>query len=299
MENLEILRKQLLSKAKEQVVEEFSSPEIQLVKAVNLLEDLDRIFNLMAEHCIEWYSVHFPELRETIEDNALILKLVAELGKRENFEEEVLVQLVGEEELSREIFQASKNSIGSELSEKDFAEVLELSVNALRLKKQREQLESYIQEKALGIAPNLSQIAGALLASRLLSKAGGLKRLAMLDSSKIQLLGAEKALFRHLKTKRKALPPKHGLILQHSFLQQLKPWQRSAMSRALAGKIAIAARIDFFSPKSRADGKLQDSLQAVFEKCQKIPEKPQRQFPVLERTRRPERKFFKKFNKRK
>ena len=94
MENLEILRKQLLSKAKEQVVEEFSSPEIQLVKAVNLLEDLDRIFNLMAEHCIEWYSVHFPELRETIEDNALILKLVAELGKRENFEEEVLVQLV-------------------------------------------------------------------------------------------------------------------------------------------------------------------------------------------------------------
>ena len=302
MADLEGLRKQLIKSAKESVRREFSGSDVHAFNAVNLLDDLDRVFNLMAEHCIEWHAVHFPELKELVSDNELILRLIAELGGRENFGQETVEAIVGDDELAGEISKAVNSSMGSKISEKDLKQVSTLAVNALRVKDQRKALEDYVDDLMLQTAPNLSQVAGSLLAARLIARAGSLRQLALMPSSAVQLLGAEKALFRHLRSKRKALPPKHGLIFQHSLIQQLKTWQRGSMARALAGKISIAARKDFFNMKENISGELQNGLQERFEKLEKKKE-PARK-PSVERfsrenpMRRPFRNFA-SFKKRK
>lgn len=272
--SLENLRKGLIRKARESVRQELSGKEVHVVKAVGLLEDLDRIFNLLSEHCIEWYSVYFPELKESISDNEVLLKLIAELGSRENFEEEDTIAIVGDKETASEISKTSETSMGAELSEKDLMQISILAVNALKVKEERKNLEGYVEELMLETAPNLSQIAGSLLGAKLIAKANGLRALALMHSSAVQLLGAEKALFRHLKSHKRALPPKFGFIFQHSLVQQAKPAHKGAMARSLAGKISIAARRDFFSKgKERIDSELQSGLQERFGQLQKLPEK--------------------------
>ncbi|MDO8647332.1 MAG: NOP5/NOP56 family protein [Candidatus Diapherotrites archaeon] len=308
MAELDSLRNQLIKSAKESVRVELSSIDINVVKSVNLLEDLDRIFNLMAEHCIEWYSTHFPELKESVTDNEVLLKLIAELGSRENFEEESIIGILKDDELAKEISKTAGESMGALLSEKDLKQISELAVNALKIKAQRNELEVFVSETTAKIAPNFSELAGGLLAARLISKAGSLKQLAIMPSSKIQLLGAEKALFRHLRSKGKALPPKYGLIFQHSLIQQLKPWQQGAMARSLAGKISIAARKDFFKSSDKTSPGLNDELKARFDflvKKQKkernpaLKDKYSRENPMLPKKFLPregfERKSFSKF----
>lgn len=308
MAELDSLRNQLIKSAKESVRVELSSIDINVVKSVNLLEDLDRIFNLMAEHCIEWYSTHFPELKESVTDNEVLLKLIAELGSRENFEEESIIEILKDNELAKEISKTAEGSMGAVLSEKDLKQISELAVNALKIKVQRNELEVFVSETTAKIAPNFSELAGGLLAARLISKAGSLKQLAIMPSSKIQLLGAEKALFRHLRSKGKALPPKYGLIFQHSLIQQLKPWQQGAMARSLAGKISIAARKDFFKSNDKTSPGLNDDLKARFDflvKKQKkernpaLKDKYSRENPMLPKKFTPregfERKPFNKF----
>jgi len=288
-DSIMLLRRQLLKSAKEGVRLEFSGKDFPIVKAIGVLDDLDRVFNLMAEHCISWHSMHFPELKEFVSDNDQLLRLISELGKREEFEEENILKILGDEELAEKLSKAAKDSMGSDISEKDLAQISELAVNALRIKEERKKTEDFVEAKISGLAPNFSQVAGTLLAARLLAKAGSLKALALMPSSKMQTLGAEKALFRHLRTKGKALPPKYGLIFQHSLIQQLKPWQQGGMARSLAGKISIAVRKDFFNDKPKADSALNDKLQSRFSALEKkkqgvkkkTPEKFSRENPML------------------
>lgn len=263
-DSLGALRKQLLKSAREGVRQEFSGKDFHIVKAIGLLDDLDRMFNLMAEHCISWHSSHFPELKELVTDNEQMLRLISELGKRENFEQENVSEILGDEDLAERVGKASASSMGSEVSEKELSQFSVLAVNALKLKEERKSIEDFVSEKMNSLAPNFSQLAGSLLAARLLAKAGSLKSLALMPASKIQTLGAEKALFRHLRTRGKALPPKYGLIFQHSLIQQLKPWQQGSMARSLAGKISIAVKKDFFSKEPKPDNSLNDSLQLRF-----------------------------------
>ncbi|MCQ8903594.1 MAG: ATP-binding protein [Methanothrix sp.] len=115
----------------------------------------------------------------------------------------------------------------------------------LDLIKAREDLEDLLETKAREIAPNLSTILGPVLAARLISRAGGLERLARLPASTIQVIGAERALFRHLRGK--APSPKHGLIFRHPLIQSSPKRLRGRIARALAAKLAIAARIDLYS----------------------------------------------------
>ena len=108
------------------------------------------------------------------------------------------------------------------------------------------------------MAPNIRAVAGALLGARMISLAGGLQNLAMRPASTIQVLGAEKALFRSLKTG--ARPPKHGLIFQHTLLHDAKRWQRGKIARVIAGKLAIAARADAFGEGHYIGDRLKETL---------------------------------------
>ncbi|MEM1872960.1 MAG: hypothetical protein QXJ00_07105, partial [Candidatus Nezhaarchaeales archaeon] len=142
-------------------------------------------------------------------------------------------------------------SLGANVLQKDVDVIRDVASIVLKLYEVNERLRRYVDEVMGEVAPNLKELIGPVLGARLIALAGGLERLAKLPASTIQLLGAEKALFRALRTGSK--PPKHGVIFQYPEIHRSPKWQRGKIARALAGKIAIAARVDFFTGEYIAD----------------------------------------------
>jgi len=120
-----------------------------------------------------------------------------------------------------------------------------------RLSELRKKIAGAIELEMRDVAPNLSSLAGELLGARLIARAGGLESLARMPASKIQVMGASKALFKHLQFGAK--PPKHGLIFQHPLIRGSPLGKRGKMARTMAAKLAIAARIDFYSKKAHPE----------------------------------------------
>ena len=247
MENrLADLRKKLILKTQDQLKEHYSGRDVHIVRAISALDDLDEIFNLMAEHIKEWYSAHFPELFRIVKEPENELKLIYELGARENFSAEKIIEFYKNEEKSKDLESAAKKSVGAETLEQDIAEMKLLALNALNIHEEREYLSKYIEKTMTEMCPNFSEICGAVLGARILAKAGSLKNLAFMPASTVQIIGAEKALFQAKKAGSKRTP-KHGLIYQHPLLRTAKAGQKGRIARALAGKLSIAARRDYFS----------------------------------------------------
>lgn len=138
---------------------------------------------------------------------------------------------------------SSDKNLASALSGRGPMEDLAGAIMSLRASRQK--IEESLSSSVDTIAPNLSSLAGPLLAARLISRAGSLQRLSRMPSSTIQLIGAEKSLFKHLKGK--APSPKHGLIYRHPAILNAPKRLRGRLARALSGKLAIAARIDYYS----------------------------------------------------
>jgi len=150
----------------------------------------------------------------------------------------------------------------------DVTDEFERSIEGL--KSLRRRIEREIEEIVTKIAPNLSEIVGSLITARLLEKAGSLERLAFLPGSKIQILGAEKSLYKALARMRrgkKARTPKHGIIFLHPFIRNLPRKKRGKMARFMASKLAIAARIDFF--KGELDEDLTEEVRRKYEELRR------------------------------
>jgi nucleolar protein 56 len=147
-------------------------------------------------------------------------------------------------ERAQHVAKAAESSMGADIAERDLEQIQSLAKNVLDFYELRKNMENYVDRTMEEMAPNVRTVAGALLGARLIAIAGSLQNLAMRPASTIQVLGAEKALFRSLKTG--ARPPKHGLIFQHTLLHDAKRWQRGKIARVIAGKLAIAARADAF-----------------------------------------------------
>jgi nucleolar protein 56 len=122
--------------------------------------------------------------------------------------------------------------------------LISLATEIVNLTDLRSELSDRLEDTMKSIAPNLTSLLGSLLAARLLARTGNLRKLASLTSGAIQVLGAEKALFRAMRSGGK--PPKHGIIFQHHAIRTAVRWQRGRMARFLAGRIALAARIDAY-----------------------------------------------------
>ncbi len=253
---IEKLRKELIQKTKKKVIEHYKGRDIHIIRAVNTLEDIDSVFNLLFEDIREWYSVHFPELERLVKGNETYLMLVAKLCNRTEFNKENILAYYSNKEQAEKIAKTAKKSIGSPLKEKDSKRISKLAEKCLSLKKQRNALCSYIESEMQKQMPAFTSIAGAILGARLLSEAGSIEKLAMMPSSTIQVIGAEKALFRHLKTGSK--PPKHGIIFQHPLLRRVKRKNRGKMARTLANKLSIAAKEDFFGKKNNGKKLLEE-----------------------------------------
>lgn len=241
--------------------------DLLVVQAVHALDDLDQTLNLFSSRLREWYGIHFPELSRLIDRHETYARLVYTFGRRENFTVDRLEKEGFPRNKAAQIFEAAMASMGADLEDTDIEQMKRNAKDILQLYETRARLEKYLDEIMDEVAPNLKALAGSSLGARLIALAGGLENLAKMPASTVQVLGAEKALFRSLRTGAK--PPKHGVIFQHSLVFRAKKWLRGKIARALAGKLSIAARTDAFTGNYIGD-KLRDEL---MERVKEIEEK--------------------------
>ena len=205
-----------------------------LIQAINSVDDIDESISKLVERIRDWYTIYFPEM-DTISNNETYIKLIAESENREDILENFM------EHFSEEI----EESTGADIEEDDLLMLKSFAESIYSLQKSRKELETYIDNKMEAIAPNLRDLLGSTLGAKLIAHIGSIKRLATYPASVIQIMGAEKAIFRHLKTGER--PPKHGLIFQHPSVRGAKWWNRGKIARNLALKITLAVRKDVFS----------------------------------------------------
>jgi len=225
--------------------------EAQITQTVQLLGELDTSLNGLSSRVREWYGLHYPELSRIIRDHQSYLRFITEIGDRASVTKEKLEALGLQRRDVAGILKEAEGSMGAPLQGSELAEAQRLAQQVLSLYEYRGKLTEYISSLTEEAAPNVSALAGSTLAAKLIEKAGGIKRLAMMPSSTLQILGAEKALFRAMKTKSK--PPKHGLIFQHPYVNAAPRGLRGLRARHLAAKLSIAARADAFSGNFIAD----------------------------------------------
>lgn len=237
----ELLHKAMMNLAEEQKMMG-ASPDERIAQAVNALDDLIQSSNLLSERLHEWWGMQYPKQNKIM--------------KEEDFVAFVL----------------SKEA-DSEVNEEDLAPILDLAKTLGDMYEKKDQLEEYIKVKMKSSASNISYLVGPIIGARVIAKAGSLNRLAKLPSGTIQVLGAEKALFRHLKEG--SNPPKHGFIFQHPLVHRAPYWQRGKISRAFAAKIAIAAKMDQYSDKMIGEDLKNEFLERIEEIKKKYP-KPQK-----------------------
>jgi nucleolar protein 56 len=234
-------------------------PDRIIVQAVRALDDTIEMINTTSERLHEWYGLHFPELADYAREERYA-HLIAEKGGREAVQDALDLQL---------------ESVGSELEEKDLEVIRGFAVSLIHLYEEKGRLESYIADRMEEAAPNMTSIVGASLGARLISIAGGLKRLSRMPAGTVQLLGAEKALFAHLRQGKK--PPKHGVIFQHPTVHRAPYWQRGNISRTMGGKLAIASKVDYFKGEFIGDQLNSDIARRVEEIMKKYPDPPKRE----------------------
>ncbi|XP_015119869.1 nucleolar protein 58 [Diachasma alloeum] len=215
--------------------------DTMIIQAVCLLDDLDKELNNYVMRCREWYGWHFPELGKLIADNVAFVKTVKIIGTRENTIKSDLSDILPEE-IEGKVKEAAEISMGTEISEDDILNIQHLCDQVIEISQYRAQLYDYLKTRMMAMAPNLTVLVGELVGARLISHAGSLINLAKHPASTVQILGAEKALFRALKTKRDT--PKYGLIYHAQLVGQSSTKNKGKMSRMLAAKASLATRVD-------------------------------------------------------
>jgi nucleolar protein 58 len=215
-----------------------------VIQAVGLLDDLDKELNNYAMRLREWYGWHFPECGKIIQDNLTYAKIVKIIGMKTNTGSSDFSEVLSED-LEKAVKEAAEVSMGSEITEDDEINIRELCDQIISLTDYRQSLTEYLKARMMAIAPNLTIMVGELVAARLISHAGSLINLAKQPASTIQIFGAEKALFRALKTKHET--PKYGLIYHASLVGQANPKLKGKISRSLASKCALCVRVDALS----------------------------------------------------
>ena len=208
------------------------------------IEEIDKSVNILSERLREWYGLHFPEMDRFVDNHEKYAKLVEKFGLRENITDSELDAI-------------KKKSMGADLTEDDVKIIQNFASKIIELYSLREDLSKYIEKNLKETAPNFAEIATPMLAAKLIAKAGGLEKIARMASSTIQLIGAERALFRYLHGKGKS--PKFGILFNHPLIQNTPERLKGKVARLLASKLSIAAKMDYYSKKYEAD-KLKEDL---------------------------------------
>ncbi len=256
-EYLRRLRSVAFAITREKLRRSLEKRDLLIKQTVLALEELEEALNVLSARLREWYLIHFPEVAE--EEAEKLADLIYRYGRRE--------ALPGYAELA-------KRSAGAELTDEDIEMLRTFAGEIHRLYKLRDKLQRYLEQLMESLAPNVNYLVGATIGAKLIALAGGIAKLAGMPGSRIQVLGAEKALFRHLRGRGR--PPKHGVIFQYPAVKAAPRWQRGKIARALAAKLAIAARLDAFGGEFAAE-KLKEKFEArVKEIRKKYPRPPKR-----------------------
>lgn len=216
--------------------------DIMIVQAIGLLDDLDKEINIYAMRVREWYGWHFPEMVKIVNDNMFYAKCILRMGFRTNAKNCDFSDILGDETMEENMKKTAETSMGTEISDFDLLNIRSLCEQVVSLSEYRIQLFDYLKNRMNAIAPNLTMMVGELVGARLIAHSGSILNLAKHPASTIQILGAEKALFRALKTKTDT--PKYGLIYHASLIGQAGPKIKGKISRVLAAKTALAIRVD-------------------------------------------------------
>jgi nucleolar protein 56 len=308
---MQLLRNFAIELSSSKVKETSERLDLHIIQSINALDELDKIINTIGARMREWYGLHFPELDNLIQSLTAYAEIVSRSGVRANLTEEILEKAGIQNRKSEIIMDAAKRSKGGDIAPENLAIVKNLAEQVISQSELRRILSDHIEVSMDNVAPNVKQLLTATVGARIIAKAGSLNKLAFMPSSTIQVLGAEKALFRSLKTG--ARPPKHGLLFQHPLIHSSPRWQRGKIARAVASKVAIAARIDLYRHGGK-DSSVSDRLQKRIEEIQEkykepIPERErdrkyrehehrQRQFSFAKRDRHNKNKNRKKDRKR-
>ncbi|KAK3524257.1 hypothetical protein QTP70_025864 [Hemibagrus guttatus] len=235
-----------------------------IIQSIALLDQLDKDINTFSMRVREWYGYHFPELIKIVCENATYCKLAKFIGNRKELSEEsleALEEITMDSAKAQAILEASRSSMGMDISPIDLINIESFSSRVVSLTAYRLELQEYLRSKMSQVAPNLAALIGEVVGARLISHAGSLTNLAKYPASTVQILGAEKALFRALKTRGNT--PKYGLIFHSTFIGRAAAKNKGRISRYLANKCTIASRIDCFAevPTSVFGDKLRDQVE--------------------------------------
>jgi nucleolar protein 56 len=286
--------------------------DLHIIQSINALDELDKIINVVGARMREWYGLHFPELDNLIQSLIAYAEIVTKAGLRENITRQIIENAGMHDRKAEIIMDAAKRSKGGDMTTENLVIVKKIAQEIISQSELRRILSDHIEIAMDLVAPNVKSLLTASVGARIIAKAGSLSRLAVLPASTIQVLGAEKALFRALKTGTR--PPKHGLIFQHPLIHSAPRWQRGKIARAIASKVAIAARIDVYR-HSEKDSSILERLERRIKEIQEKYKEPrlekdrsrrhhlesrQRQFTSFGRDKRDKsnRKNRKKFGKR-
>jgi nucleolar protein 56 len=254
-----------------------------IIQSIALVDQIDKDLNTLSMRLREWYSYIFPELARLVADHYTYARLVLLLGNRDalqqqqqhehnesdNLFQSILAELtraqavsaaavsasattasgasvaIDPETVTTRILAAARRSIGADVGELDLISVRRLAEKIVALAEYRKRLYEYLQSRMDSVAPSLTALIGETLGARLISHAGSLTNLAKCPASTVQILGAEKALFRALKTRGNT--PKYGLLFHSSFIGRAGLRNKGRIARYLANKCSIASRLDSFS----------------------------------------------------
>ena len=279
-EAMQALREFAISLSSSRVKEASERLDLHIIQSINALDELDKIINTVGARMREWYGLHFPELDNLLQSLVAYAEIVSRAGLREGITADILQSAGMQDKKVDVMLDAARRSKGGDMTPENLAIVKRLADQVIAQSDLRRVLADHIEVAMETVAPNVKELLTASVGARIIAKAGSLARLAVLPASTIQVLGAEKALFRALKTG--ARPPKHGLIFQHPLIHSAPKWQRGKIARAIASKVAIAARIDYYRHEGK-DSMIQDRLNT---RINEIREKYKEPVPEKERDRK-------------
>ena len=279
-EAMQALREFAINLSSSRVKEASEQLDLHIIQSIHALDELDKIINTVGARMREWYGLHFPELDNLIQSLVVYAEIVSKAGLRENITMEILQSTDLQDKKVEVILDAANRSKGGNMTPENLAIVKRLADQVIAQSDLRRVLADHIEVAMETVAPNVKELLTATVGARIIAKAGSLARLTMLPASTIQILGAEKALFRALKTG--ARPPKHGLLFQHPLIHSAPRWQRGKIARAVASKVTIAARIDYYRHSGK-DHTIYDKLNT---RINEIREKYREPMPEKERERK-------------
>ena len=277
---MQALREFAIHLSSSRVKEASEKLDLHIIQSINALDELDKIINTVGARMREWYGLHFPELDNLVSSLVVYAEIVSRAGLRENIVVEILQSIGLQDRKVEVVLDAARRSKGGDMTPENLAIVKRLADEVIAQSDLRRVLADHIEAAMETVAPNVKELLTAAVGARIISKAGSLARLARLPASTIQILGAEKALFRALKTG--ARPPKHGLLFQHPLIHSAPKWQRGKIARAVASKVAISARIDYYRHNGK-DSTVYDKLKS---RIDEIREKYREPMPEKERDRK-------------